>query len=283
MKKETLASTLPYNTEYDRQTGYLIVGPQQAWNGTEIVSWGPGFDIGYKGQWIGDVGYYQVGSDLYKYEAGGWSNLGFPGIGLGSFIVYNDTIYGFDDDNKMYSYSGGWSAYLCDIIGAFVFCAAADSLLYFAGNFTSIVPNGGAPVISRGIMSYNGTTFSGLGTGIDNSQVNNIYVVGSKAYIFGAFTSVDTGTAIDGMAYYDGSWNDMGIGPYLDGFTANANIPGPVLSPTGILYIPCSRVYPESNLIAWDTVNNSEYTAIQADMPDEIEIHGFPIVEFVAY
>jgi len=108
-----------------------------------------------------------------------------------------------------YTAEGWQSGFHLPGVNGSVFALATDSSgnLYVGGLFSSA---GG--VLANNIAKWNGTTWSALGTGIDNT-VMSIAVYGSNIYVAGFFSSAGGAANSTYIAKWDGTaWSALGTG-----------------------------------------------------------------------
>lgn len=164
-----------------------------------------------------------IGNNIASWNGAAWTNLG-----LGT----NDTVYtlavyssllraggtfttaGGINCRRMASYSGTTWASMPNNVNNGANNTVYSFALYNAdlicgGSFTSVGNNQTANRIVR----YNSSgTFTAMGTGIDQGQVNALAVLSSTLYVGGTFTSIGAST-VNRLARWNGTnWNTVGAG-----------------------------------------------------------------------
>ena len=117
------------------------------------------------------------------------------------------------DTKGLLRYNGSWQliANTANLpVYDFDFDAAGN--IYIVGSFTSV--NGTA---FSGIAKYNGTNWSGLGSGISSGAVWGIHCNGGNVYVAGEFTNAG-GVTCTGFAKWNGSsWSSLNTGGMILG------------------------------------------------------------------
>ncbi|MFM7016341.1 MAG: T9SS type A sorting domain-containing protein [Bacteroidota bacterium] len=129
--------------------------------------------------------------------------------------VHNGVVYVLSD-GKVYQWNNTWSI-IGNVTGYSIFDFDFDAAgnLYVVGNFPTI-----SGVTVNGIAKYNGTTWSALGTGVNNVASEYpvaVKVVGSSLYVGGNMTLVG-GYFANGFAKWNGSaWSIPNTAGYTIG------------------------------------------------------------------
>jgi hypothetical protein len=98
------------------------------------------------------------------------------------------------------------------------------SNIYVVGNFTQAGGNS-----ANRVAKWNGSSWSALGSGIDNNNAYAIGIVNNILYVGGDFTSVNGNASIQNIAQWNGStWSAVGTGL--------GNAVGAIATYKGILY-----------------------------------------------
>jgi hypothetical protein len=135
----------------------------------------------------------QTADYLARWDGSAWHNVGSNGAGNGAF---DSVVTGL---------------------------GAGGGFLYIGGIFFNV---GGDPAATH-FVRWNGTTFSKLGSGPNNTPVFNnnptaIVVVGTSVYVGGDFTNAAGIKAADFIARWsNGAWHALGSGPAAGGGALN--------------------------------------------------------------
>jgi hypothetical protein len=97
-----------------------------------------------------------------------------------------------------------WAAPTTTIFDAIMSFEIYNDNLIIGGQFASFAGN-------PNIISFNGTSFTTLGSGGANSNVRALRVNGGRLYAGGDFTTIG-GVTASRIAYWDGSWHDLQYG-----------------------------------------------------------------------
>lgn len=93
--------------------------------------------------------------------------------------------------------------------------AVSGTNLYVGGNFNNAFNTGGATVPARYVARWDGSSWSAVGAGMNNTVVT-VAVAGSNLYAGGIFTTAD-GVSANRIARWDGStWSALGSGTSPD-------------------------------------------------------------------
>jgi len=93
--------------------------------------------------------------------------------------------------------------------------AVSGTNLYVGGNFNNATNASGAPVPTRYVARWNGSSWSAVGAGMNNTVVT-VAVAGSNLYAGGIFTTAD-GVSANRIARWDGlTWSALGSGTSPD-------------------------------------------------------------------
>jgi trimeric autotransporter adhesin len=148
-----------------------------------------------------------------------------------------------------------WSLLGIGLAGATAFTSQAEAsatvngLLYVGGSF---VTAGG--VSANDIASWNGTSWSGLSTGV-NSNVQALLGKGTDLYVGGFFTSAG-GVAVHEIARWDGNaWNDVGSGVSGGSAFVNALATDGTYVYVGGNFTTVGVVNSAANIARWDGAN----------------------------
>ena len=91
--------------------------------------------------------------------------------------------------------------------GVYAIVADGNGSVYVGGDFTAVYNVG-----ARGIAKWNGTTWSTVGSGLGNGQIEGLAISGTDLYAAGVFESVG-GVAARNIAKWNGTaWSAMGSG-----------------------------------------------------------------------
>jgi hypothetical protein len=140
-----------------------------------------------------------------------------------------------------------------------------DGTLYVGGGFINVVDSSG-----DGIVKWNGSAFSSMGSGCNNT-VSDIKVhPDGKIYVGGGFTSAGGGSSV-GIAYWDpsdSSWNDVSTAGVTGG---NANVWSIAIDKNGLVYIGGSFTAAGgvscANVAVW---NGSTFEPLGAGQSDQV-------------
>ncbi len=89
--------------------------------------------------------------------------------------------------------------------------AVSGTNLYVGGNFNNAFNTGGATVPAHYVARWNGSAWSAVGTGMNNT-VDAVAVAGDTLYVGGIFTTAG-GVSANNIAQWDGStWSALGSG-----------------------------------------------------------------------
>ena len=123
----------------------------------------------------------------YLYAGGGFTTAG--GIATGGLARWDGT---------------SWSQVGGDFNGTVLALELYNGSLVIGGIFPGINS-------SPNLAYYNGSVYGTFSTGGANGSVLSLHAVGTRLYVGGAFTTAG-GVSASHLAYWDGSWHDMGGG-----------------------------------------------------------------------
>jgi hypothetical protein len=104
-----------------------------------------------------------------------------------------------------------WSALGGGLNGSVLALAGSNDGLYAGGVFTMATNSDGTAVTVNYVAKWNGSTWSALGTGMNN-RVRALAVAGGNLYAGGGFTTAN-GTPANRIAKWNGSdWSALGLG-----------------------------------------------------------------------
>ncbi len=172
-----------------------------------------------------------VANRIAKWNGSSWSALGSGMITTVRALAVsgNDLYVGGDFTtatntdgvavtvNRIAKWNGSsWSALGSGLNGAVYALAVSSSDLYAGGVFTTATNSGGVAINTYRIAKWNGSSWSALGSGLNNI-VQAIAVSGSDLYAGGGFTTATNsgGVAltVNRIAKWDGSsWSALGAG-----------------------------------------------------------------------
>jgi len=183
------------------------------------VCYSPSLSTGYNNTIAAGVGTVNASNvNITDSNAFGNKTSWTPNAAIRAVTIYNSKLYAGGDFTNTYTYlaqfdsssaGNSWSS-----IGTFngsvnsltTFTYLGTTYLVAAGNFTTI--NG---TTYNRIALWNGTTWSALGTGLDNTAYCLI-AIGSNLYVGGDFTNAG-GTSASRIAKWNGSsWAALGTG-----------------------------------------------------------------------
>ena len=150
---------------------------------------------------------------------------GETGVGLG----YNTTVANFANIGYR-DVDGTWKAMGTGVNGSVTaIVEGVDGSIYVSGMFTSA----GGVANTRGIAKWDGSTWTALGTGLNNGWVNDMAVApNGDLYVVGSFTQVGGVANTVRVARWNGStWNPLSTGISSD------NVNAIVIGPDGYPYI----------------------------------------------
>jgi Rax2 C-terminal beta propeller domain len=168
---------------------------------------------------------------IAKWNGSGWSEVGWGLDGSAyAFAVSGGDLYvggffttltnvggGTVGANRIAKWDGSsWSAVGWGVNGSVNAVAVSGSDLYLGGLFTTATNSGGATVTANRIAKWNGSNWSALGSGVNNS-VDALAVSGSDLYVGGFFTTATNGgggtVTVNRVAKWNGSsWSALGSG-----------------------------------------------------------------------
>ncbi len=166
---------------------------------------------------------------IYKYDGSSWSIFANPNDRVNCLKVHNDKLYAGGNflviDGVLLKGIGVYDGVSWSDIGGGVddpgcgFCSwvddieFVDSLIYIGGSFETA---GSASAIN--VAKWDGTTWSGLGSGMTGGWVWSIKEYNNELYAGGNFDFAD-GLSIPNIAKWNGSnWSNVGDG--LNGYSA---------------------------------------------------------------
>jgi hypothetical protein len=169
-------------------------------------------------------------NNIAKWDGSSWSALGDePNQGMDSVVLAlavsgNDLYVGGDFStaggiaaNLVAKWDGSsWSA-LGSGIGGIVAGGVVPPDVYALGVSGSDLYVGGifstaGGIAANSIAKWDGSSWSALGSGVDNAAPNALVVLGTNLYAGGAFT-IAGGLGVDSIAKWDGStWSPLGSG-----------------------------------------------------------------------
>ena len=207
------------------------------WNGTEWSALGSGISGGYPFTFVhalvasGKIVYAggnfttaggAPASNIAKWDGNSWSTLG-SGV---NDIVYalrfwNSNLYAagsftWAGGTPMANYVAEWKGSAWSALGTGVDygvtgLAVWNNSLYVAGNFSTAFNSDGGSVPAHYIAQWNGTAWSALGTGADNTI--HVIAVSSNCLYAGGIFDTAGGARVNSIAQWDGNaWSAMGSG-----------------------------------------------------------------------
>jgi len=196
------------------------------WNGTAWVGVGSGFTSSV-------FSLCSFNNELY---AGGFLSFGNNGIAKWNGSSWTNVGTGMQSSS---SSSGGGLVRDMKVYG---------NLLYIGGQFYS-----GNGVASPNLITYNGTNFVSIGSGISSSYgITKMGYYQTDLVIAGEINSVN-GTSVKNIARYNGtSWSAFGTGV---GVTGGANQVQPVQEYNGSLIVAGFFNTPTNSIAQWDGTN----------------------------
>jgi hypothetical protein len=166
-----------------------------SWNGTAFASLGTGM----AGPTAGDVNALVIGPDGYLYAAGQFTTAG--GVAAAGIAKWDGSAWSAVGSGTGVGGAGGGADYGVAI--AF----GPDGTLYMGGYFTT-VDGISAPYIAK----FNGTSWSGLGSGMNATVREFAFGPGGELYVAGAFTQAGDLATAQGLALWNGStWSHVGV------------------------------------------------------------------------
>jgi hypothetical protein len=166
---------------------------------------------------------------IAQFDGSAWTAVGTPSLSANNFprrqkgmaFDANDVLYigtvGISGGN-LYSVSGTTWTTIATVSGAnsdiyaLEFNAAGE--LYVAGGFTTITPNGGIAQSIPDIALYNGSSFSGLGSGVSGG-VTEAWAIDSldtNSFIIGGGFTTAGGITVPRIALWNGyTWANVDI------------------------------------------------------------------------
>lgn len=200
--------------------------------------------------------------NIARWNGNIWSPMG-AGIGstsdqvtgikkFGSFVYATSTAGVFRWDGSSWVQIGNLAQSLFSTLSAAALDVDTSGNLYVTGDFVRI--NG---VTVNGIAKWNGSSWSALGTGIDNpggGYGHSIVVQGSNVYLGGGFTRVG-GVLATNLAIWNGSnWNRLGTGITTTGGVTCLAMMGNNLF-VGAPGMTAAGSVPVNNIAKWDGSN----------------------------
>jgi hypothetical protein len=196
----------------------LTVSGKDLYLGGEFTT-ASGVPANYIAKWNG-IGWWPLGSGItapanYAYSGGGVSALAIMGsdVCAGGYF----TTAGSNAANSIAKWNGNsWSELGGGVDRAVNALAVSGSDLYVGGEFTIATNTGGASVTVNRTARWNGSGWSALGFGLDNT-VRAMALSGADLYVGGncrlATNSDSTTVSVNGIAKWNGSyWSAMGMG-----------------------------------------------------------------------
>ena len=222
------------------QSGDLMAAGSMQLIGTELVN-GLGIWDGIAWAGVGGQGldasvealHLTSTGDLY---AGG--NFGYAGDVLVNYVAYRS-------NGQWFAMGQGTNGTVSTIT------QGPDNTVYVGGDFSSVFQSDGTELLVYNIASWDGSTWSALGTGFNN-DVKSIYVDGTTVYAAGEFTQDGSEqVSVNYMAAWDGStWTVPGGG--MDGavFALGKDVNGNIVA--GGAFTSAGSVANTGFVAAWD-------------------------------
>jgi trimeric autotransporter adhesin len=201
-------------------------------------------------------------NNIAKWNGNVWTAMG-TGIGgttvqvtgikkFGNFVYATSTIGVFRWDGNSWTQIGTLTQSLYSSLSAAALDVDANGNLYVTGDFVNI--NG---IAVNGIAKWNGSSWSALGTGIDNPGGGfgvSLAVQGNNVYLGGGFTRVG-GVLATNIAIWNGSnWNRLGTGITTTGGVTCLAVSGTDLY-VGAPGMTAAGSVPVNNIAKWNGTN----------------------------
>jgi hypothetical protein len=175
-----------------------------------------------------------VAANIAKWNGSTWTNLG---SGLNSYVyalamsgsdLYAGGAFWIADGNAARSVAkwdgSNWSPVGLGLSSVVYALAASGTNLYVGGSFVKATNSNGTTISANHIAKWNGTSWSALGTGVDNTSVYALAVSGADLYVGGNFLNAG-GAPANRIAKWNGSsWS--ALGPGLNGFVGSLVMSG---------------------------------------------------------
>jgi hypothetical protein len=206
------------------------------WNGSSWSAFGSGMNSNVYAMAVSGSNLY-VGGDfttaggnvvnrIGKWNGSSWSALGsgmndtVRALAVSGNNLYaggNFTTAGGNVVNRISKWNGSsWSPLGSGMNNTVRALANASSDLYAGGDFTVVTNSGGVAFPANRIARWNGSSWSALGSGMDNT-VNALVVSGSDLYVGGFFARATNtggvGVTVNSVAKWNGTgWSNLGSG-----------------------------------------------------------------------
>ncbi len=215
-------------------SGAVTVNGIARWNGSNWSALGSGMDgevysLAVSGGDLYAGGYFTRATNsggvavtvggIAKWDGSSWSalSLGWTTGLVRAVAVSGGDVYAGGFFTHVAKWNGSsWSRLGLGINGLVYALAVSGSDVYAGGTFTGATNSGGVKVTANRIAKWNGSTWSALGSGMNNS-VFALAASGSDVYAGGSFTRATNiggvNVTVNCIAKWDGSsWSALGSG-----------------------------------------------------------------------
>jgi hypothetical protein len=262
------------------------------WNGSSWSALGSGMNgavyaLAVSGSDLYAAGYFTLAggsaaNGIAKWNGSSWSALG-SGMdgGVLALAVSGSDLYaggffataGGSTVNNIAKWNGNsWSALGFGMDSLVEALAVSGSDVYVGGGFMTATNGGGGAVTVNRVAEWNGSSWSGLGSGVD-SLVHALVLPGSDLYVAGEFvTATNTGgvaVTVNRVAKWNGSsWSALGSG--MDGYVSALAVSGSDLYAGGVFTTATNNggvAVPANYIAQW---NGSSWSALGLGMNNDV-------------